>query len=296
MDKEWETKYVQVNGVRIHIRTAGPEKGKLVVLLHGFPEDSYAWKNQIQALAQNGYRVVAPDQRGYYTSSKPEKIKAYQLDELAKDIMELIHFFQREKAFIVGHDWGGVVGWYLASLYPHCVEKLVILNVPHPAAFIKAATFYPPQWLRSAYILFFQLPCLPEKLLQKNDYNLLGKAMAFTARPGTFSEQELNRYKRSWKKSGTVSGMLNWYRALRSQPLWKIPDPAPHVPVRMIWGRKDVALTLKMAKESLKRCPDGQLILLDEGTHWLYHEYPLLINQWIIRFLKETTSEATEGT
>lgn len=288
MDKKFKTEHIDVNGIRIHIRTAGPPNGQLVFLLHGFPEDSFAWHHQMQYLSENGYFVIAPDQRGYYTSSKPELIKDYQLNKLCGDITALIRFFQRKKAVIIGHDWGGIVGWYMASVQPQYIEKLIILNIPHPAAFMKIARIYPPQWLRSAYILFFQLPYLPEKLLEMNQYQLLKKLMSSTARPGTFTEKSLNRYEQSWKAGGTVRGMLNWYRMMRYQPIWKMPDPDPGVPVRIIWGKNDAALSFITAKESLKKCQDGQLILLDEGTHWLHHEYPEIVNRWLLRFLKET--------
>jgi epoxide hydrolase 4 len=284
---EWTKQLIRVNEVDLYIETAGPEKGELVLLLHGFPECSYGWKHQARALADQGCRVVVPNMRGYSKSSKPKSLQSYTLDEIAQDITALIQVLGHEKAAVVGHDWGGIVGWFLASVYPDFVRKLVVLNVPHPAVFAKVAPFHPVQWLKSAYIFFFQLPVLPEKLLQKNQYSVMEKMMKDTARPGTFDEGDMKVYKEAWAKEGAVTAMLNWYRAMRYQSFFQIPAPDPAVPVRMLWGRQDASLSLKMAKESIKRCHDGKLILLDEATHWLHHEYPDLVSQWIIRFLKK---------
>nr|WP_046176054.1 alpha/beta fold hydrolase [Domibacillus indicus] len=278
---------IEVNGLELYTEVWGPEDGELLFLLHGFPEFSFGWKKQAQMLADQGYRVAVPNLRGYYNSSKPEKINGYTLEEIAKDLIALVHFFHREQAIMIGHDWGGIAGWFLASSYPDYVKKLIILNVPHPAVFARVAPFYPPQWLRSSYILFFQLPILPEILLKQNHYRLLKKMMKTTARPGTFPPEILDAYQKAWEKEGALTGMLNWYRAIRRQPFFTVPAPDPAVPVRMIWGRNDAALSLKLAKESMKSCGNGELVLIDEATHWLHHEYPDIVNYWLVRFIEK---------
>ncbi|WP_050181978.1 alpha/beta fold hydrolase [Domibacillus robiginosus] len=289
---EWTKRPIGVNGINLYTEMAGPENGELVLLLHGFPECSYGWKKQADALVEQGYRVVVPNMRGYSKSSKPEPLEAYTLDVIAKDIISLIQSFGFEKALVVGHDWGGIVGWFLASVHPDFVQKLVILNVPHPAVFAKTAPFYPLQWLKSAYIFFFQLPFLPEWLLKRNEYSLLEKLMKATAQPGTFDEKDMRVYKEAWAKKGSVTAMLNWYRAMRQQALFEIPTPGPAVPVRMLWGRRDAALSLILAKKSVEQCGNGQLVLIDEATHWLHHEYPEIVSAWISRFLKEEASQS----
>ncbi|HEX2979920.1 MAG TPA: alpha/beta hydrolase, partial [Anaerolineaceae bacterium] len=132
---------IQIRGastLRLHAEVAGPVDGPLVVLLHGFPEFWYGWRNQIAPLAQAGFHVVAPDQRGYNLSDKPAGIGAYHLDALAADVLSILDHFKREQAFVVGHDWGAAVAWHLAIHHPERVERLAILNVPHPGAMARA--------------------------------------------------------------------------------------------------------------------------------------------------------------
>ena len=156
---------IHTNGVNLHVATAGDEAAPLVILLHGFPEYWEAWKHQIPALVQAGYRVWTPDQRGYNLSDKPKEIAAYGLDNLALDIVGLIDAAGVDCAFVVGHDWGAMVAWWLALHHPDRIKKLTILNVPHPTATLKFMRSHPSQWLKSWYMLFFQLPWLPEKVL-----------------------------------------------------------------------------------------------------------------------------------
>ena len=156
---------IAVNGLELHTVIAGPLDGPLVVLLHGFPENWYTWRNQITFLANAGYRVVVPDQRGYNLSDKPQGVHNYRVEALTGDIKELIHAFGREKAIVVGHDWGGVVAWHLAMHHPEVVEKLVVMNAPHPATYSREIRENPAQQRKSWYVGFFQLPLLPEELL-----------------------------------------------------------------------------------------------------------------------------------
>ncbi len=177
---------VDTNGVRLHVVQVGPETGPLVLLLHGFPEFWYGWKAQIDGLAEAGYRVWAPDQRGYNLSDKPEGVAAYQLDTLVADVVGLIDAAGQQKAIIVGHDWGGIVSWWLAASHPERVERLVILNVPHPAVTRKFIRQYPGQLLRSWYIAFFQLPILPEWIMGANRSAMLARTLRTSSRSGTF--------------------------------------------------------------------------------------------------------------
>lgn len=151
-----EFQSIQTNGVTLHTAMAGPENGPLLVLLHGFPEFWYGWKNQIIPLAEAGYRVVVPDQRGYHLSDKPGGVESYVLDKLRDDIVDLIKTLSpNQKAIVGGHDWGGAVAWHLASTRSQYVEKLIIVNMPHPRVMMKVLPFYPPQWKKSSYIAFF---------------------------------------------------------------------------------------------------------------------------------------------
>ena len=155
-----QSNYIHANGIKLHYIEQG--KGELVVLLHGFPEFWYGWRNQIPVLAKQ-YRVVAPDMRGYNLSDKPENVSDYKIETLAKDIAELIKALGEERAIVVGHDWGAAVAWAVAALHPEVVKKLAILNVPHPNEMKRAFEgFNLAQWMKSWYIFFFQLPFIPE--------------------------------------------------------------------------------------------------------------------------------------
>ena len=149
---------IKTNGVKLHVVQSGPVDGPLVILLHGFPEFWYGWRKQIPALANAGFRVWAPDQRGYNTSEKPPNVRDYRLDKLADDVAGLIGISGRRRVTVVGHDWGGAVAWWLAANYPELVERLVILNVPHPLVMQRLIYTDPRQTLRSWYMFFFSDP------------------------------------------------------------------------------------------------------------------------------------------
>ncbi|MDE4086612.1 alpha/beta hydrolase [Planococcus maritimus] len=283
--QEVDFHFVETNGIRLHVAAAGPEEGELVVLLHGFPEFSYGFHHQMEELAASGYRVVAPDQRGYYLSDKPERIEDYTIDKLRDDIVGLIEAFGETSAFIVGHDWGGAVAWHLAASKPEYVKKLIAINIPHPAAMPRVMMKNPLQWVKSSYMAFFQLPEVPEKLMAENDFESMKQAVEGTARPNAFTEQELDRYREAWSQPGALTGMLNWYRALRKGSLNQVPKKPIEIPVRMLWGIGDQFLSPMLAKESLKFCEDAELVWIGEATHWVHHEQPVIVNQLIKEFL-----------
>ena len=234
--QEVDFHFVETNGIRLHVAAAGPEEGELVVLLHGFPEFSYGFHHQMEELAASGYRVVAPDQRGYNLSDKPERIEDYTIDQLRDDIVGLIEAFGETSAFIVGHDWGGAVAWHLAASKPVYVKMLIAINIPHPAAMPRVMMKNPVQWVKSSYMAFFQLPEVPEKLMAANDFESMKQAMKGTARPSAFTEQELDRYREAWSQPGALTGMLNWYRALRKGSLNQVPKKPIGIPVRFYGG------------------------------------------------------------
>ncbi|ANU20832.1 alpha/beta hydrolase [Planococcus plakortidis] len=283
--QEVDFHFVETNGIRLHVAAAGPEEGELVVLLHGFPEFSYGFHHQMEELAASGYRVVAPDQRGYNLSDKPERIEDYTIDQLRDDIVGLIEAFGETSAFIVGHDWGGAVAWHLAASKPVYVKKLIAINIPHPAAMPRVMMKNPVQWVKSSYMAFFQLPEVPEKLMAANDFESMKQAMKGTARPSAFTEQELDRYREAWSQPDALTGMLNWYRALRKGSLNQVPKRPIETPVRILWGIGDQFLSPMLAKESLEFCEDAELVWVGEATHWVHHEQPVIVNRLIKEFL-----------
>jgi pimeloyl-ACP methyl ester carboxylesterase len=285
MHSDFEHLTISTNGIRLHVVAAGPEHGPLVILLHGFPEFWYCWRHQIGPLAQSGYRVWAPDQRGYNTSDKPPGRSAYRLDALADDVLGLIDAADRRQATIIGHDWGGAVAWRLASRHPERLDRLVILNVPHPQVFKTMLYRSPRQTLRSWYIFAFQLPRLPEWFARRHDWRAMVDGLRQSSRPGTFSDADLERYREAWSKPGAFTAMVNWYRAA----LWGnrgLTEPERiTTPTLMIWGVHDRFIGREAAAMSIELCANGQLVSIEEATHWVQHEEPQRVNQLIEEFL-----------
>jgi epoxide hydrolase 4 len=276
---------VKVNEVLLHVVMAGPESGELVVLLHGFPEFWYGWRNQIDVLADAGYRVLIPDQRGYNLSEKPKAHDAYRIDRLVGDINQLVRWAKRDQAVVIGHDWGAMVAWWLALLYSRRVKKLGILNVPHPKIFDKTLRSDPQQMLRSTYAGFFQLPWLPETLTSLNDYRLFASGMQQNALPHSFTDEDMDAYRAAWSRPGAMRAMLNWYRAYAQLPKPEVESYRVRVPTLMLWGMKDFALGSSMAQPSIEMCDDGRLIEITEATHWVQHDAAEKVNRHLLEFL-----------
>jgi pimeloyl-ACP methyl ester carboxylesterase len=278
---------IATNGIHLHVAQAGPADGPLVLLLHGFPEYWYGWRSQIPALAQAGLRVWAPDQRGYNLSDKPRQVRDYRLDTLAADVAGLIEAAGVEQADVVGHDWGGAVAWQVAMDFPERVNRLAVLNCPHPWVMRRHLLRSPRQMLRSSYILGFQIPWLPEKIAQMGNWRLMVRALTRSSRPGTFSEADFDEYRRAWSQPGAFRSMLNWYRALVRHPPRDSSEKHIHVPALLIWGERDKFLGKEMAQPSIDLCDDGRLVVFDEATHWVQHEESLRVNDLLINFLCE---------
>ena len=258
------------NPVRLHVVQAGPTDGPLLILLHGFPEFWYGWKQQIIPLAERGFRVWVPDQRGYNQSDKPAGVPAYRIDTLAADVVALIDAAGQQKAVVVGHDWGAAVAWWVAATRPERVERLVVLNVPHPAVMKRFATRRLGQLLRSWYIGFFQLPWLPETVARLGNYAALVRTLQTSSRPGTFSASDLDRYRAAW--SGSLMTMINWYRAALRYPPNRETAIRITVPTLLIWGVQDRFLSRSMARPSIDLCANGRVVFFETATHWVQHE------------------------
>ena len=283
-----ETTYIETNGIKLHVVMAGPKDGQPVVLLHGFPEFWYGWRKQIPALAEAGYRVIVPDQRGYNLSDKPKGVKSYSVDILAQDILGLIDALGYKKVNLIGHDWGAIVAWAFAIWHPERLHKLGILNVPHPAVMMNFLLRGDPEQLRrSWYIFFFQLPWLPEYFIRKNDWRNGDRVLRGGSKRGSFSKEDIVEYKRAWAQPGAMTAMLNWYRAA-VQHRSKMPKSVRvTVPTLMIWGMQDTALSHRMARPSLDYCDDGKLVFFEDATHWVQHDEDKAVNQLLLEFLSE---------
>ncbi|NJL01772.1 MAG: alpha/beta hydrolase [Spirulinaceae cyanobacterium RM2_2_10] len=280
----WTHHTIATNGIRLHYVAAG--EGPLMLLLHGFPEFWYSWRHQIPEFAQ-AYRVVALDLRGYNESDKPQATRAYQMRELVEDVRGVITGLGYEHCVLVGHDWGGAIAWTFAYEHPELLQKLVVMNLPHPAKFTAALQSNPQQWLRSWYILLFQLPGLPEWLLQWDHYAALTAVFRDQAvDKRAFTEADLAAYRQAAAKPGALTAMLNYYRNL--DVLWGRTWGRLDVPTLLIWGEADVALGKELTAGTHEYVREFYLRYIPRCSHWVQQEQPDAVNQYLWAFLRGT--------
>jgi epoxide hydrolase 4 len=281
----WREGEALVNGVRLHYVEAGD--GPLVVLLHGFPEFWYSWRNQIPALASAGFRVVAPDLRGYNLSDKPPGVASYRMSLLVEDVAGLIRHAGAERACVVGHDWGGAIAWKLALIRPDLVERLAILNAPHPAA-LRRELHGLAQWFRSAYVLFFQLPRLPEWLILRDGCAFLDKVLRQTVRRGAFSREDVALYKQALAVPGAATAALNYSRAAMRFPTRPADDERPiTAPTLLVWGERDRYLGVRLSEGLTRWVRRLRVERLRDASHWVQNDDPQRVNALLLDFLSE---------
>lgn len=279
-----ESGYADVGEVRLHYIARGT--GPLVLLLHGFPECWYAWRHQLASLGKQ-YCVVAPDLRGYNLSEKPVRQKDYRLERLVADVLGLIRYFGAEEAVLVGHDWGAAIAWSVAQQAPRQVRKLAALQVPPLALWRDNLTFR--QLFRSWYVLAFQLPWLPERLLRAGKNALLERMLRETAvRPATFTDQDLDVYHQAWSQEGAVTAGIDYYRAnlFALSQSHRLPERWIAVPTLFIYGEQDVAILPETVRQ-VERYVSGpyQELRIAEAGHWVQAEAPAQVNTALRRFL-----------
>jgi epoxide hydrolase 4 len=280
MSKPFTERFVDVGEVRLHVVEAGPEHGELVVLLHGFPEFWWSWRHQIPALAAAGFRVVAPDMRGYNLSDKPYAVSDYRVPRLVADVAGLVRACGRERAHVVGHDWGGAVAWEFAARRPELLGRLVILNVPHPRELLRGLR-RPSQLRKSWYMGFFQLPRVPERLLAARDFAALRRV--FGDRPPA----EIDKYVEAAKHTRALSGPINYYRAaMRDAARGRPPTYRPIVaPTLVIWGENDAFLGKEMARPDSRWVPNTRVEVLAGASHWVQLDAPERVNRLLVEHL-----------
>lgn len=284
--RAWRSRFAQVSAdVRLHYLEAGDPTRPLVVLLHGFPEFSGGWRHQIGPLAEAGYHVIAPDQRGYNLSDKPVPVARYTIQHLAGDIVALVRAASHERATVVGHDWGGVVAWHLGMNRPDVVEKLIVLNAPHPAAY-RRELLRGRQLLYSWYALLFQLPWLPEAALRAGDFALVRWILRHDAAGGAFTPDDIDRSVDALRPRRALSGALNYYRAA-VRPAGSLLRDLHRIrrPTLLLWGMRDRALSSALTRDIERYAPRLTLRRFYEATHWLHHEIPDEVNREIIQFI-----------
>lgn len=279
----------RVNGLDFDVAEHGPLDGPLVILLHGFPDLWQGWHLQIGVLADAGFRVLAPNQRGYGGSDKPRHISDYDLDVLADDVIGLACDEKRATFSLVGHDWGGVVAWWAAARYPQQVERVAILSAPHPGVFKSYMLRNPVQLMRSSYAGFFQLPWLPEWVLSAHDFALLFRAVQSTSRPGTFDESDRRYLYGGWTQPGSLTAMLNYYRALARRRERTLRQRV-HPPVLLLCGQDDPAVEPGLVKAGAACCDEVRIVEIPNARHWIQREAATRVNEELRSFLTLSTN------
>lgn len=298
---KFEDHFAEVNGIRLHYVSAG--KGPLMLFLHGFPEFWYTWKNQLGEFGKD-HMAVAPDMRGYNLSDKPEGVDAYRMDNLIEDVRALAQHLAAGKKFVlVAHDWGGAVAWAYAIKYPQTLEKLVIVNAPHPGVFFRLLQEDPEQQKASQYMLMFRSPKAEEMLSANNYATLVNIVLAKGLETGAFTEEDKKAYLAAWSKPGALTGGLNYYRAAKIGPPpppnkedGQVPieaksvavDPGlmtVKVPTLVIWGEKDTALLPSNLDGMDQFVPQLTIKRIPDGSHWVIQEKPAEVNGYIREFV-----------
>jgi pimeloyl-ACP methyl ester carboxylesterase len=275
-------RHVHVGEISLHCVEAG--EGPLVVLLHGFPEFWYSWRHQIPALVRAGFRVLAPDLRGYNDSSKPASIDAYRVAAIVQDIAGLLVQSGDVPCALVGHDWGGVAAWLVPMLHPQLVHRLIILNAPHPVPFARELKRSKEQKVRMLYQVAMQPPRIPEFLMRRFGFALL---RSIGSRMGSFDEHDVAEYVESWKKPGALTAMTNYYRALRRHRRELRPLIRPiAIPTLLIWGERDPVFTRATTENFHDYVPDLRVERIADAGHFVQSEAAERVNRAMIGFLR----------
>lgn len=273
-----EQRMVRVGDVSLNVVFAGPSSGKPVVLLHGYPEFWYAWRGVMVELANAGYRVIVPDQRGYNGSEKPSNFDAYSLDKLAADVSGLINALGYKQVFLSGHDFGGLVAWSTVALYPDQIERFAVINKPHPQAIRDFEGNNPSiSWYRQ----FLRIPYLPGFIGRLANWHLLTSNLRATSMPNTFPEEHMNQFRSAWANDGAINSMGAWYRANANFEMKG--DTKISVPGLFVLAPNDAFSPVEMGRKSLDYMVNGSIIELEEGTHWVIQEKPKHIAHLLMR-------------
>lgn len=255
-------------GLRFDVRDEGPEDGPVVILLHGFPQDSTSWDAVVGSLHARGLRTLVPDQRGYSPHARPAGISSYRLDELVADVLALADAAGADRFHLVGHDWGGAVAWQSAHAASNRVATLTVLSTPHPSA-LGQALRTPGQLVKSWYMAAFQIPEIPERWLAGR----IGKMLRGSGVPETAAAH----YDRRFATAQDLRGPINWYRA--TVPFGGLAQPDDdkariRVPTTYVWGNRDFALGRTAAERTAQHVAGPYRFIELDGGHWLPELHP----------------------
>lgn len=287
--------YAEVNGIRLHYVTEG--SGRLILFAHGFPEFWYAWKDQLAEFGRD-HQAVALDMRGFNRSSKPAEVEQYQMKYLVEDVRGLVRQLGHERFTLVAHDWGGAMAWVFAVTYPDLLDGLVIINSPHPAIFARELSANPAQQQASQYMVMLRGPESEQTLAADNYARLRQSFMGDSLWNDIFKEEDRNAYLEAWSQPAALTGGVNYYRVSRVTPTAIGTQDAQErpsrdlnalmvrVPTLVIWGEQDRALLTGNLDGLEQFVPDLTVKRIPDGSHWVIHEHPALVNQYIREFVE----------
>ena len=295
----FETRRISLaTGVALNTSVAGPRDGPPILFLHGFPESHRTWRNQIADLARDHF-VVAPDQRGFAGSDRPRGVENYETDRIVADAIALMDALDVKHFTLVGHDWGGAVAWTAALRHPLRVERLVIVNAPHPLVFQKSLIDDEGQRAASQYIGWFRSPGAEAGIIAMGLEAFLDKVLLSHADATKLPDEERRRYIEDWKQPGALTAMLNWYRASAlvvpapgeeaKAPLWtRAPFPKLRMPTLVVWGLRDPALLPVQLSGLHDLVADLRIVTSPSAGHFIPWEEPGTVTSAIRDFLAET--------
>ncbi|KAG8226028.1 hypothetical protein J437_LFUL004149 [Ladona fulva] len=281
-------RYIKLKDVKLHYVEKGDKSKPLMLFLHGFPEFWYSWRHQMKEFSKD-YWTVAVDLRGYGDSDKPEGLDKYRKSILVDDVKQLIEGLGRNKCILVAHDWGGVIGWRFAALYPEMLEKFIVMNAPPEKAYYEVAVKHKKQIFMSWYIFFFQLPYLPELVLRSED--MIGfNVLRYRNKKNIVTDEDIEAYKYTFGKEGAWTAPINYYRANIFNVLHKKPNPkqSPNitVPTLLIWGDKDLYLDERIVGYSKKYVNDLTIEIIKDANHFVQQDDPKGTNEAMRRYLE----------
>ncbi|GFR61385.1 epoxide hydrolase 4-like [Elysia marginata] len=273
--------YLHLEDLRIHYVASGPEDKPLMLFLHGFPEFWFSWRHQIKEF-QKDYRVVAVDMRGYGDSDKPKGLQSYAFKTLIKDVKQMVAALGYKSCVLMAHDWGGIIAWAVARIYPEVVEKLIILNSPPANVFMNLLHNDQAQKKKSWYIFFFQTPWLPEIFIKSNDFAVLKRIIQ--EKEGEVSDA----YRYVYSQSGALTASINYYRAVFQQVGDKVQHDLNYsMPVLLLWGVEDTAIDLSNPKTIEKANPAITVKYIEEAGHFVHQDAPETVNKLIREWLAD---------
>jgi pimeloyl-ACP methyl ester carboxylesterase len=292
------TRIALPTGITLNVQVGGPQDGEPVLLLHGFPESHRTWRDVTPDLARD-FRVVAPDQRGFGASDKPQEVEAYKTDRIVEDLIALADTLALDRFTLVGHDWGGAVAWLAALKHPDRLSRLVIVNAPHPLVFQKSLFEDPAQRAASQYINAFRNPLMEKGIEAMGLESFFSKTFGSHADISLLSDAERQAYLDDWSQPGALTAMLNWYRASEivvpmvgeeaPAPAWiKAPFPTIKLPTLVLWAMRDTALLPVQLGGLHDLVEDLRLVTIPEAGHFVPWEQPKTIVAAIRDFLHDT--------